>query len=314
MSDAPSATRDLGPNPERSGTALSGSDIAHFEAIARFAHHAAGLVLSRDKAPMVLARVGKRMRALGLTSLGDYHALLESDGGDAERSELLFALTTNVTSFFRENHHFDILRDRLSSDLAARARAGHRIRFWSAGCSTGQEAYSIAMIVLDALVDARDHNVRILATDIDTKVLAQARAGTYDTRQMEMVPKAFVDRYFSRTTNSGQDHAGSAFYHVKDELRSIVAFRELNLLKDWPMQRPFDAIFCRNVVIYFDRDTQSRLWPKFAASLNRDGLLFLGHSERIDTDQFPNFCPAGTTVYRTDQSKSSDARRASEWR
>jgi len=314
MSDAPPAIGDLDRDPDRSGNALSGADIAHFEAIARFAHAAAGLVLSRDKAPMVLARVGKRMRALGLTSLGDYHAHLDSEAGEAERSELLFALTTNVTSFFREQHHFDTLRDRLSSDLAARARDGHRIRLWSAGCSTGQEAYSIAMTVLEVLADAQDHDVRILATDIDRRVLAQARAGTYDARQAEMVPKPLLEKYFIPAHDAGDDPARPARYRVGDKLRTMVAFRELNLLKDWPMQKKFDAIFCRNVVIYFDRDTQAMLWPKFAASLNCDGLLFLGHSERIDTAHFPEFRPAGTTAYQLDPARNSVARRTSEWR
>jgi chemotaxis protein methyltransferase CheR len=313
MSDAPPSVGDVVKDTDTRGGILSGEDIAHFEAIARFAHGAAGLVLSRDKAPMVLARVGKRMRALGLASLGDYHAHLQSESGEAERSELLFALTTNVTSFFRERHHFDALRDKLSSELARRARAGHRIRLWSAGCSTGQEAYTIAMVVLEALPDAPRYDIRVLATDIDRKVLAQARAGTYDARQTENVPEPLLDRYFTVMSRTPTDHFNSSEYRIKDALRHMVAFRELNLLKDWPMRKKFDAIFCRNVVIYFDRDTQSALWPKFAEALQPDGLLFLGHSERIDTSQFPQFRPAGTTFYQLDPAASSLARRTSEW-
>lgn len=292
---------------------LSGEDIAHFEAIAGFAHGTAGLVLSRDKAPMVLARVGKRMRALGLASLGDYHALLQSEAGEAERSELLFALTTNVTSFFRERHHFDALRDMLSGDLVRRARAGDRIRLWSAGCSTGQEAYSIAMAVLEALPEAPRCDVRILATDIDRKVLAHAKAGTYEARQTEMVPDPLLSKYFSPVANSRSNPSLAPAHRVNDDLREIVVFRELNLLKEWPMRGKFDAIFCRNVVIYFDRATQAGLWPKFAGVLHPDGLLFLGHSERIDTAQFPQFRAAGTTFYRLDLPANPVARRASEW-
>lgn len=313
MSDAPPAVSHKEKDPETHGGALSGDDIAHFEAIAGFAHRAAGLVLSRDKAPMVLARVGKRMRALGLTSLRDYHAHLQSDAGEAEQSELLFALTTNVTSFFRERHHFDALRDRLSEELAGRARAGHRIRLWSAGCSTGQEAYSIAMVVLEALPDAPRYDIRILATDIDRKVLAQARAGTYDARQTESVPGPLLDSHFTRVSGTQGDRVGSSAYRINEDLRQIVAFRELNLLKDWPMRKKFDAIFCRNVVIYFDRETQSALWRKFADSLHPGGLLFLGHSERIDTAQFPQFRAAGTTFYQLDPSAGSLDRRTSEW-
>ena len=313
MTDAAPAIGNAAQPATPTEGSLSKSDIAHFEAIAQFAHRTAGLVLSRDKAPMVLARVGKRMRALGLESLGDYHDYLSSDAGDAERSELLFALTTNVTSFFREKHHFDVLRDSLLPALARRARSGDRIRLWSAGCSTGQEPYSLAMTILEALPEAPRCDIRILATDIDRKVLARARAGTFDAGQAETVPEALRRKYLLPVATSRAGHPASSAYQVSDDLRGIVVFRELNLLEEWPMRGKFDAIFCRNVVIYFDRDTQARLWPKFAKALQPDGLLFLGHSERIDTAQFPQFRPAGTTYYQLDGAIGHDVRRAPEW-
>lgn len=313
MTDAPPTIGNAAQSAAPSGSPLTTSDMAHFEAIARFAHAAAGLVLSRDKAPMVLARVGKRMRALGLQSLGDYHDYLSSEAGEVERSELLFALTTNVTSFFREKHHFDVLRDSLLPDIARRARSGDRIRLWSAGCSTGQEPYSIAMTVLEALPEAPRCDIRILATDIDRKVLARARAGTFDTGQTETVPEPLRRKYLLPVASARDAQRATSVSQVSDELRGLVVFRELNLLEEWPMRGKFDAIFCRNVVIYFDRDTQARLWPKFANALLPGGLLFLGHSERIDTAQFSQFRPAGTTYYQLDSAIGSENRRVTEW-
>ena len=280
--------------PPRAAESLTPGDLAQFDAIAALAHAEAGLVLPRDKAPMVLARIGKRIRAGGHADLAAYCAHLHSADGEAERRELIYTLTTNVTSFFRERHHFDALRERLLPELAARARAGGRVRLWSAGCSTGQEPYSIAMVVLEALPEADSCDIRILATDIDPHVLARAEAGLYPDQQVEGVPDALRGRHFVPAPEAGV--AGAR--RVADPVRRLVTFRPLNLLGSWPMKGRFDIVFCRNVVIYFDRETQSRLWQRFAAALVPGGHLFVGHSERIDTAACGAFRPAGTTMYQ----------------
>jgi chemotaxis protein methyltransferase CheR len=281
-------------SPAPSAGRLDGPDLAHFDTIAARAHREAGLVLPRDKAPMVLARIGKRLRASGHATLAEYCAFLDSEAGAEERRELIYTLTTNVTSFFREQHHFDGLRERILPALVARARAGGRVRLWSAGCSSGQEPYSLAMVVLDALPEAARCDLRILATDIDPYVLAEARAAVYPDAQVEPVPEALRRRFLEPAP--GRD--GTRAWRVAEPARRLVAFRELNLLKEWPMRGRFDAIFCRNVVIYFDRETQRCLWERFAAALTPGGHLFLGHSERIDTAATDAFRVVGTTMYQ----------------
>ncbi|RDC74532.1 chemotaxis protein [Rhodovulum sp. 12E13] len=281
-------------SPAPSAGRLDGPDLAHFDTIAARAHREAGLVLPRDKAPMVLARIGKRLRASGHATLAEYCAFLDSEAGVEERRELIYTLTTNVTSFFREQHHFDGLRERILPGLVERARAGGRVRLWSAGCSSGQEPYSLAMVVLDALPEAARCDLRILATDIDPYVLAEARKAVYPEAQVEPVPEAMRRRFLEPAP--GRD--GTRAWRVAEPARSLVAFRELNLLKEWPMRGRFDAIFCRNVVIYFDRETQRCLWERFAAALAPGGHLFLGHSERIDTAATDAFRVVGTTMYQ----------------
>jgi chemotaxis protein methyltransferase CheR len=269
-----------------------GSADAAFATVARIAHSEAGLVLPLDKAPMVLSRIGKRMRLVGAASLEDYCELLRREEGADERREMIFALTTNVTSFLREAHHFDRFRDAILPGLVQRARQGGRVRLWSAGCSTGQEPYSLAMTVLEAFPDAIDADLRILATDIDPHVLREARRGSYPEQLLKPLPAAWRDRYFER------DRGADGDWRVTEKLRRLTAFRELNLLGRWPMTGRFDAIFCRNVVIYFDRATQSVLWSRFHAALAPGGHLFLGHSERIEATAEAPFRTAGTTIYQ----------------
>lgn len=273
-----------------SGSSGSAADHA-FQTISRIARAEAGLVLPPDKAPMVMARISKRMRKIGVSSLTDYCALLATDDALSERREMVYALTTNVTSFLREAHHFEQLRERLLPDLVARARAGGRVRLWSAGCSSGQEPYSLAMTILDAFPEAARHDLRVLATDIDPHVLGEARRGSYPAALLEPLPAPWRTRFFEAQAG------GEDMCRVTDQVREIIAFRELNLLGPWPMKGRFDAIFCRNVVIYFDRETQAELWTRFHGALADGGHLFLGHSERIDPAGAP-FRPVGTTIYQ----------------
>lgn len=262
-----------------------------FTAIARMLYDDAGIALTESKASLVYSRLAKRLRALGIESFHDYCRLVAGAEGVSERQNMLAALTTNVTRFFREPHHFEHLRSRVLPELAQRARARGRVRIWSAGCSTGQEPYSIALTVLEALPEAAALDLRILATDIDPNVVATGRAAVYSDEAVQPVPAALRDRWMVRVRDGGREAWGAG-----EEMRRLVAFRELNLMGNWPMKGRFDAIFCRNVVIYFDEPTQARIWSRFAPLLNPGGRLYVGHSERVtDMDRFET---DGLTTYR----------------
>lgn len=261
-----------------------------FEFIASLAMREAGLMIPRDKGTMVFSRLNKRLKALGLRDYESYCSLLQS-GDAAERKTLISILTTNVTSFMREPHHFDMLRDDILPTLMARGRAGGRIRLWSAGCSSGQEPYTIAMTLLDVWPDAARSDVRILATDIDHVVLQKAREGVYAESAVETLPDSWRERFFQPASSSGQ-------CAVRSELRNLIAFRELNLMKPWPFSGKFDVIFCRNVVIYFDQDTQNALWPRFEDACQPGATLFVGHSERVEAEAGTSFQIVGKTAYR----------------
>lgn len=263
---------------------------AEFDRVAKIAHREAGLSLSEAKRAMIASRLTRRLRATGLADFAAYLAFLESAEGEDERQHLISALTTNVTSFFRENHHFLTLETDVLPKLASRAQSGQRVRIWSAGCSTGQEPYSIAMSVLRAIPDAARLDIRILATDIDATVLAAAQTGLYASQQLDTLDQALRRQFFSETS-SGE-------FEVTDHLRSLISFRQLNLIGAWPVRGPFDVIFCRNVVIYFDSVTQAGLWPRFHQVLAPGGTLFIGHSERLDAETTERFVSVGVTTYR----------------
>lgn len=280
--------------PSRASAPIHGPqlDPAAFDCIAGLAYREAGLFIPQAKSAMVRTRLARRLRALKLPDFGAYCDLVESPDGHAELAAMISALTTNVSHFFREEHHFDILRRSLMPRLREKARAGQRIRIWSAGCSNGQEPYSIAMTLRDAGL-APQADVRILATDIDPVVVAHARAGRYDETMMAGLPEDLRNRFFTPPEETGESG-----WRIAPELGRMVVFRELNLLRDWPMRGFFDAIFCRNVVIYFDGDTQSNLWPRFAGQLEPEGWLFLGHSERVSESGLPYFESRGMTSYQ----------------
>ena len=200
---------------------------------------------------------------------------------------MLSALTTNVTRFFREPHHFEHMTTDLLPSLIAKARAGGRVRMWSAGCSAGHEPYSMAMTVLDAFPDAARHDFRILATDIDPLVVEHARRGIYNDGDVEPIAAALRSKFLAKA-------AGGA-WEVTPALTEILTFGTINLMEDWPMRGKFDAIFCRNVAIYFDEPTQTRLFTRFADKLTPDGRLYIGHSER---SLIPQLVSAGLTIYR----------------
>ena len=249
-----------------------------------------GIHLSEQKREMVYGRLSRRLRVLGLDSFRAYRELLERGDRD-ELVQFCTAITTNLTSFFREAHHFQYLHEQLLAPEAASTRAPRRLRLWSAGCSTGEEPYSIAMTVHEALPDACRRDIRILATDLDTEVLGRGQRGLYAEERVRGLTPARLARFFSRDSGTGTAYAAAP------ELRELIVFRELNLMHALPMKGPFDAIFCRNVIIYFDKDTQRELFARMARLQRPGDLLFLGHSESLYRVS-DAYTLVGKTIYR----------------
>lgn len=258
-----------------------------FERVRKLIYERAGISLADSKRDMVYSRLTRRLRQVGLTSFQVYLDQLEEHGDDNEWQAFVNALTTNLTSFFREAHHFDILKQHL-----ARVAQQPRLTIWCAAASTGEEPYSLAMTVAEHFRSLHPP-LRILATDIDTQVLETAQQGIYPLERIEKLEPARVRQFFRK--GSGP-HSG--YCRVIDELRQMIVFRPLNLLdQNWSLRGPFTAIFCRNVMIYFDKSTQHRMIENMTPLLAEDGLFFAGHSESL------NHCsdlvrPVGRTVYR----------------
>lgn len=253
-----------------------------------------GIALTEHKRTLVRARLAKRLRHHNLASFSDYyHLLTEKDPDGSELIEMINCITTNKTDFFRESHHFDFLTEQVIPEQRTLTRGQRRFRIWSAGSSTGEEAYSAAMTIREAISSDELWDVRILATDIDTRVLRHGEEGIYSFDQASRIPEHLLRRYFLRGTGENSGHV-----RVKPTLRQLVDFRYLNLMDEsWPMRGPFDVIFCRNVIIYFDRETQRRLISRLLKLLRPDGYLFLGHSESlIGTDDAVQH--VGQSIYR----------------
>lgn len=267
--------------------------VADFRQIAAILHDDAGISLSEAKAALVYARLAKRLRALGLSSFRDYCALVSEGGAVDERQRLVAALTTNVTKFFREKHHFDHLQRVVLPSLVERARRGGQVRIWSAGCSNGQEAYSAALVILLMLPEVLSLDFKILATDIDPNMVAEGKVGRYSSTAVEDVPPELKKRWLRKVSEDE--------WQVAAEAMELVAFRELNLFAPWPMKKPFDVIFCRNVAIYFDKTKQAELWARFARTLLPGGTLYIGHSERITGPAAEVFANDGITTWRRTQ-------------
>ncbi len=267
------------------------SDAA-FSDLSEILEKRTGIVLQEGKRSLAVSRLSRRLARLGLESFEEYCELLDGPAGDREAREMVQLLTTNVTRFFREDHHFDSLRTALGDRVARRSADEEEIRVWSAGCSSGEEAYSIAMVVLDLMPSAIERNVRILATDIDESMLAQARLGQYTKPLQAASDHPLLERFLATRADAPD------VYEVAPDVRRLVQFAELNLLKPWPMKGLFDVIFCRNVAIYFSSDTQKTLWPRFAGALKPGGKLMIGHSERITGPATRQLISDGVTQYR----------------
>lgn len=250
--------------------------------IAELIYREAGIVLGPEKVGLIDSRLNRRVTATGTRDLADYVRRLDSGAVPDERSHLISALTTNFTNFYREPHHFDFLRDVVLRD----APHGRPTRIWSAGCSSGQEPYSIAMCARQT-----GRPVEITATDIDEDILARAQAARFTDTEVSGLDRDLVQLSMSRV---GDD------WEIRPALREMVHFTHLNLHSPWPFPNPFDVIFCRNVIIYFDAETQLRLWERFCRQLRPGGWLLIGHSERIPDHMRTRLRPVRHTVYQYD--------------
>ena len=274
------------PASHAAGSTVSELDLSdgNFDRIAELVRTNTGIQLPEHKRTLVKSRLSKRLTALSVRSFDEYLKILESGQSPEEMTEFFNAITTNLTSFFREPHHFE----HLSAELSAN-RSTEPLRIWSAGCSTGEETYSIAMTVLDNEVAALRSNKRILATDLDTNVLDRARKGTYPKDKVDGIPEKLRREFTSDM--SGKDVS------MSDSCRELIVFNQLNLLNDWPIKVQFDFIFCRNVMIYFEKATQDKLVSRLIGQLKTHGILYIGHSETA-LGRHPRLSCEGHTIYR----------------
>ena len=249
---------------------------AEFDALRALIHDIAGIALAPAKRTLLESRLQRRLRALGLADFASYIDRLD-EPGTPELVEMINCVTTNKTDFYREPHHFAFLQQQVLPLVQARPIGGRRLRIWSAGCSTGEEPYTIALALADALGPAlASWDIKILASDIDTTVLETAATGTYQADRLDAVPAHLREQYFAPSpTQRGA-------FDIDDRLRRLIVFRRINFAEPaWPIHTSFDVIFCRNVIIYFDRDTQAVLFERFATLLRKDGHLVIGHSETL---------------------------------
>lgn len=271
---------------------ISSVDItdAEFETFSAIAAHEAGLAIPSSKKSLVQSRVARRLRTLQIDTCQNYLTFVAEN--PSEKRELISVLTTNVSSFYREPHHFEFLRETVFPALAERVNSGARVRIWSAGCSSGQEPYSIAMECLKFFPSCDEKDLLVLATDIDPKILKRGIDGDFTDQDLSNLAKDDRERFFA------DKGARAETWRASQVLKNMVRFRELNLHGPWPMQNTFDVIFCRNVVIYFDEEHQKSLWPRFRDKLKRSGWLVLGHSERIQDVANSGFQNTGVTIYQ----------------
>jgi chemotaxis protein methyltransferase CheR len=248
-----------------------------FSYLSQLAGELAGISMPSGKRELIYGRLVKRLRVLGLKDFKQYCARLD-EGDSDERTHFINAITTNVTSFFRENHHFEFLADTLLPELIRKksAESQPRLRIWSAGCSSGKEPYSIAMVLRECIPNIDRWDVKILATDLDSNILEVAKAGVYPKDHLKEIALDRRKRWFQ--TGRGVNESS---IKVTDDIKQMVTYKKLNLTESWPMKGSFDIIFCRNVTIYFDRDTRIKLLDRFAEHLHDGGCLFVGHSETL---------------------------------
>jgi chemotaxis protein methyltransferase CheR len=264
---------------------------AEFQELRTIVYDRTGINLKDNKEQMVYTRLARRIRALGQVDFAEYLRFLNSADGEAEVTDFVNAMTTNLTRFFREDHHFQHLRHEVIKSKVEGNRVGlfdKNLRIWSAGCSKGMEPYSIAMIVKASLPQGEGWYTKILATDIDTNMLDVGRSGVYRARDCSGIPPA-LEKRFVRT--KGEDS------HMSQELKDMIHFKYLNFMDEWPIKTKFDAIFCRNVMIYFDHETQERLINRFVNLLEDHGILYVGHAEALVANH-PRLASVGRSSFR----------------
>lgn len=263
-----------------------------FQFFAGLVYEQSGIVIGAQKKNMMFSRLVRRVRQLGLQSFEDYCAFLRSPEGEGEIVAFINAMTTNLTKFFREEHHFEFLEETVIPEIiASKGQNRRRLRIWSAACSSGEEPYSIAISLHRALPSLGDWDARILATDLDTNMVARAAEGSYPAEVLKPVPQAARNAHFMPDPHKSNRLVACA------SLKSLITFRPLNLLGAWPMKGPFDAVFCRNVMIYFDNPTKARLVRRLADMLKPGGWLFIGHSETL-LDHQDCLALRGRTIYQ----------------
>lgn len=243
-----------------------------FERVRELLYRMCGIDMHAGKEGLVKGRLMKRLRQLDIGSFDAYLRFVEEDPTRQELTSMIDVLTTNKTSFFREAQHFDFLKEEILPKLRVR---GGSFRIWCAGCSTGEEPYTLAVVLREELPNVDALDIRILATDISTQVLSTAREAVYEAEKLSTVPPAILHKHFDLVPGSAKAYQANA------GLRRMVQFARLNLMEEWPMQSKFDAIFCRNVMIYFDKPTQQRLVNRYWQYLKPGGHLFVGHSESL---------------------------------
>lgn len=277
-------------NGQKSDREYEFSD-ADFRALRDLVKEITGISLAETKRELVYGRVSRRLRALGLTTFAEYRRLLESKDA-SELIEFCNALTTNLTSFFRESHHFDYLRGEFLASRINDLRNSRRIRIWSSACSSGEEPYSIAMTICETIKDLNKWDIKILATDLDTNILAMGQRGVYNQDRAKGINPQRLSRFF-RERREGNSRS----YEALPEIKNLITFKQFNLTHEFPMSGPLDIIFCRNVVIYFDKDTQREIFSRMAKLQRYDDLLFLGHSENLFNIS-SDYTLIGKTIYR----------------
>ena len=250
------------------------NETASFNFLRKLSNDHSGIQVPDERFDMFYSRLSKRVRKLGLTDFKEYCQYL-NNYPDHEFTEFINAITTNLTAFFREMHHFDYVRDVVIPEVMVRNKTSRQIRVWSAGCSTGEEPYSLAITLLENV--PADWDIKILATDLDTNVLQIASDGIYTEDRVNDISEEVLKQWFMRgkSSQSGQ-------VKVRPQLQQIIQFKQLNLMQDWPMKCHFDFIFCRNVLIYFDRETKTMLAQRYARMLSSRSWLFIGHSESLN--------------------------------
>ncbi len=265
---------------------LTDSEFDRLRAVVR--QHT-GIALSEAKRELVYGRLARRLRKLKLTSFADYCTLVEGQTGELQ--ELINAITTNLTSFFREDYHFAHLASEVLPELERQRADSQRIRIWSAGCSSGEEPYSLAVVLNETLAHLSHWDIKLLATDIDSQMISAAEEGVYGTDRLKGLAPDRLARWFPQATDKADCRAASA------ELKRLITFKRLNLMDSWPMKGPFDIIFCRNVIIYFDKDTQHELLDRMADLQRPGSWLFVGHSENL-FNVTHRYKLVGRTTYR----------------